>query len=109
MRDGFDVCGEASNGAEAIERAKELQPDLVILDTSMPVVDGIEAARVIRKFFPEIRILIFSVHKSKALVQEAIKAGAAGYVVKSEGQQLLNAIESVLRDGYYAGSTAAYA
>jgi DNA-binding NarL/FixJ family response regulator len=72
-REGFEVCGEASDGSEAIERTKELQPDLVILDISMPVVDGIEAARIIRKFFPEIRILIFSVHKSKELVQEAIK------------------------------------
>jgi len=108
-REDFEVCGEASNGTEAIERTKQLQPDLVILDISMPIVDGIEAARIIRKFFPEIRILIFSVHRSKELVHEAIKAGAAGYVVKSEGQQLLKAIEAILRDGYYAGSTAAYA
>jgi len=108
-REGFEVCGEATNGAEAIDRAKELQPDLVILDVSMPVADGFEAARVIRTFFPEMRILMFSVHNSKKLMEEARKAGAAGYLVKSEAHQLLKAIEIVLRDGHYSGAAAAYA
>ena len=106
---GLEVCGEASNGAEAIEKTKELQPDLVVLDISMPVVDGFEAARVIHKFFPDVRILIFSVHKSNQLIKEALAVGAVGYVPKSEGQQLLKAIDTVLRDGHYSGSTAAYA
>jgi DNA-binding NarL/FixJ family response regulator len=108
-REGFEACGEACNGEEAIERAKQLQPDLIILDAEMPGVDGLEAARIIRKFFPEIRILIFSVHKSEEMRQQAIHAGAAGYLLKSDGRQLLKAIETVLRDGYYAGSTAAFA
>lgn len=108
-RKDLEVCGEACDGAEAIERTKELQPDLVVLDISMPVVDGFEAARVIHKFFPNVRILIFSVHKSNQLIKEALAIGAVGYVPKSEGQQLLKAIDMVLRDGHYSGSTAAYA
>jgi len=108
-RKDLNVCGEARNGAEAIEKTKQLHPDLVVLDISMPVVDGFEAARVIHKFFPDVRILIFSVHKSNQLVKEALAIGAVGYVPKSEGQQLLKAIDTVLRDGHYSGSTAAYA
>lgn len=108
-RKDLKLCGEASNGAEAIDKTKELQPDLVVLDISMPVVDGFEAARVIHKFFPDVRILIFSVHKSNQLMKEALALGAVGYVPKSEGQQLLKAIDTILRDGHYSGSTAAYA
>jgi two-component system nitrate/nitrite response regulator NarL len=108
-RRDLEVCGEAVNGAEAIDRTKALQPDLVILDISMPVVDGFEAARVIHKFFPDVRILIFSVHKSNQLMKEALDIGAVGFVSKSEGRQLLKAIDTVLRDGHYSGSTAAYA
>ncbi len=75
----------------------------------MPGTDGFEAARVIRKFFPKIRILIFSVHQSQDLMKEAAEVGAVGYVEKSESQQLLKAIETILRDGQYAGSTITYA
>lgn len=105
----LEVCGEAADGSEAIAKTKALHPDLVILDISMPVIDGFEAARVIHKFFPDVRILIFSIHKSNQLMKEALDIGAAGYVPKSEGQQLLKAIETILRDGHYSGSTAAYA
>lgn len=108
-RKDLEVCGEACDGTEAIEKTKELQPDLVVLDISMPVIDGFEAARVIHKFFPDVRILIFSVYKSNQLIKEALAIGAVGYVPKSEGQQLLKAIDMVLRDGHYSGSTAAYA
>ena len=108
-RERFQVCGEAESGTEAIERTKELHPDLVILDVSMPGVDGFEAARVIRRFFPDVRILMFSVHKSNDLMKQALDMGVAGYVNKSEGYQLLKAIETVLQDMRYSGSTAAYA
>lgn len=108
-REGFEVCGEATSGEEAISQAKQLQPDLVILDVEIPVVDGLEAARVIRKFFPEIRILIFSLQSAGDLRQQALHAGAAGYLHKSEAQHLLKAVETILRDGSYSGATAAFA
>ncbi len=108
-RDDFEVCGEAANGVEAITRTKELKPDLVILDIRMPTVDGFEAARVIRKFFPEIRILIFSVHKANQMLEEAQKIGVNGFVEKSEnGQVLLRAVDDVLHDQRYFAAAAGY-
>ena len=76
----------------------------------MPGVDGFEAARVIRRFFPDVRILMFSVHKSNDLMKQVLDMGVAGSEKhKSQGDQLLKAIETVLRDMRYSGSTAAYA
>jgi two-component system response regulator NreC len=108
-REGFEVCGEATNGEETIAKAKQLNPDLIVLDVEVPGVDGLETARVIRKFFPQIRILIFSIHTSGELRQQAMHAGTVGYLHKSEAQHLLKAVETILRDGSYSGATAAVA
>ncbi len=108
-RDDFEVCGEAANGMEAIDKAKQLKPDLVILDITMPQVDGLEAARVIRKFFPDIRILIFSVHKANQLMKELLETGVNGAIDKSESHMLLQAIDTVLHDGRYFAAAAGYA
>ena len=108
-RADFEVCGEAADGTVAIERAKELRPDLVILDISMPGVDGFEVARVIRKFFPEIRILIFSVHNATQLMKEAWDIGVNGFVEKSEsGQVLLKAVDAVMGDEQYFAASAGF-
>lgn len=108
-RADFEVCGEAPNGAAAIDKAREIRPDLVILDISMPGVDGFEAARIIRKFFPEIRILIFSVHNATQLMKEAQNIGVNGFVEKSEsGQVLLKAIDTVMADKQYFATPAGY-
>jgi DNA-binding NarL/FixJ family response regulator len=108
-RPDFEVCGEAKDGAEAIRMTKELKPDLVTLDITMPNVDGFEAARVIRKFFPEVKILILSVHRASQMLEEAKKIGANGFVTKSEhGQALLNAIDTVLQDRKYFAASAGY-
>ena len=108
-RGEFQICGEASDGSEAITKTKELKPDLVILDISMPNVDGLEAARVIRKFLPEVRILILSVHRAKEMLEEAKKIGVDGFVSKSEkGQVLLSAVDTVLQDRRYFAASAGY-
>ncbi len=108
-RGDFQVCGEARDGTEAISKTKELKPDLVILDISMPNVDGFEAARVIRKFLPEVRILILSVHRAKEMLEEAQKIGVNGFVTKSEkGQVLLSAVDTILQDRRYFAASASY-
>lgn len=101
-RDGFEVCAEASNGLQAVERAKETRPDLVVLDITMPEMNGLDAARSIRTFLPDTPILILSVHKGKQLMEEARKIGVRGYVTKGEAvQKLVQAIDSVLHDEAY--------
>jgi DNA-binding NarL/FixJ family response regulator len=98
-RKGFEVCGEAENGAEAVEKAKALNPDLIILDITMPLLNGLEAARMIRAESPSTPIVILSVHKSKQLIEEAKKIGVRGYVTKSDaGQDLVKAVDTVLQN-----------
>jgi DNA-binding NarL/FixJ family response regulator len=98
-RGDIEVCGEASNGREAIDKAKQLQPDLIILDITMPVVSGIDAAEVIRTALPHVPILFLSMHQSRQIVAEAKRIGVQGYVRKSEAATtLLNAVDAVLRN-----------
>jgi CheY-like chemotaxis protein len=82
-RDALEICGEAENGKEALEKVRELKPDLVILDVSMPVMNGFEAAREIRRFAPRTKIVLFSVHDSPQIIEIAKRAGADAYVLKS--------------------------
>lgn len=82
VKGGFDVCGEAGTGKDAIEKYKELKPDLVIMDIIMPDMSGIEAVKEIIKVDPNAKILMCSAMGQQALVVEAIQAGAKDYVVK---------------------------
>jgi two-component system response regulator NreC len=94
----IEVCGEAANGQEAVQKAMELKPDLVILDLTMPVLDGLGAAKQIKKLFPEIPILILSMHGHSQVSKEARLAGAQGFVSKSDaGVVLLKAVETLMR------------
>ena len=96
--DEWDVCGEAVDGQDAIQKAKELKPDVVLLDISMPRLNGLEAARLIRKEVPQSEILILSQHPASAMSQAALEAGARGYVAKSNmSRDLLPAVEAVSR------------
>ncbi len=96
-RDGFRVVGEAANGREAIELAHEHSPDIVFMDISMPLMDGIEATRRIRHQDPSPRIIMLSMHVSNDYVQQALDAGAHGYVLKSSiGADALTAIQEVM-------------
>lgn len=96
----FEVCGEVEDGAEAIEQAKRLKPDVVVLNVSMPVLDGFQAAREIKTSLPETAIVILSANADQRFVEEAKKIGARAYIAKSElGTALVNAIEAAVIGG----------
>jgi len=98
------VCSEASDGLEAVQKAEELQPDLILLDIGLPKLNGIEAARRIRKVSPESKILFVSQESSVEVVQEALGLGACGYVVKTDARrELIQAIDAVLRGERFVG------
>ena len=79
---GFDVVGEAGDGQEAVRLALALRPDLVLMDVSMPVLDGIEATRQLRMAAPETRVVVLTMHGEEEVVDRALRAGAVGYLVK---------------------------
>lgn len=92
----LEICGEASNGLEAVEAARKLLPDVIVMDISMPHMNGLEATKQIRKEIPQSRVLVLSQHDSSHIVTAAIEAGAAGYVTKSQvAHYLLVALEAV--------------
>lgn len=94
---GLEVVGEAENGREALELCRELHPDLVLMDVRMPEMDGMAATQAIKEECPSISVLIVTTHESPEYLMDAIRAGAAGYVLKdSTKQQLLNAVWRVL-------------
>ncbi len=93
-----EICGEAVDGQDAVEKAQQLRPDLIIMDVSMPNLNGLEATRVIRRNLPETQILILTQHDSQEMMRQALNAGARGFVVKSSvAHDLLNAVEAAQR------------
>jgi two-component system, NarL family, response regulator NreC len=98
MLDGhYEVCGEAGDGREAIRKANEMRPDLILLDVNMPVLNGIDAARAIRQLLPDIKILMLSLHSEQELLPKAKLAGADGALSKtSPPAELLEAIGELL-------------
>jgi DNA-binding NarL/FixJ family response regulator len=96
------VAGEAANGADAVELAKTLAPDVMILDVTMPGMNGIETMREIRKCAPETEVLALSMHASDQVVNDMLHAGASGYILKTASvQELARAIETVMRGETY--------
>jgi DNA-binding NarL/FixJ family response regulator len=94
--EGWQVCAEAHTGREAVSKAEELKPDVAILDISMPDLNGVDAARRIRKGSPATEILILSLHYSDQLIREILDAGVRGYIVKSDSDRdLLIAVEAL--------------
>ena len=103
-RSDLPIIDEASDGLEAVRKAGELHPDLIVLDIGLPSLNGIEAARRIRKFSPESKILFVSQESAADVVGEALAMGAGGYVVKADaGGELLEAVDAVLRGGQFVG------
>ncbi len=94
---GWHVCGEAVHGAEAVEKTRQLRPDLIVLDLTMPVLNGLDAARQIVKECPKTAVLIFTQHESAEVLQEILTTGAQGYVPKSNAaHELIGAVEALL-------------
>jgi DNA-binding NarL/FixJ family response regulator len=97
-RPELQVIGEASDGLEAVQKAKELQPDLICLDIGMPTLNGIEAAHQLSRLVPAAKILIISQNSDAEVIAAALSDGAKGYVLKQDAvQELLPAVESVMR------------
>jgi two-component system response regulator NreC len=93
---GWEVCGTARNGREAVDSAKKLKPEVVILDMTMPELDGLEALRQIKHALPKTEVMIFSAHHSEEVIEQLFDAGAKSYIQKSDaGRHLVTAIKSL--------------
>jgi DNA-binding NarL/FixJ family response regulator len=104
IHDDLEIVGEASEGREAVDKAQELRPDVIIMDIAMPGMDGLEATRRITKKNPRVKVLVLTQHGNKEYVLSTIKAGAVGFVPKRAlGSELVSAIRAV-----YAGDTFLY-
>jgi len=99
---GFNVVGEAENGREAVGKVEELKPDVVIMDISMPMLNGIEATRQIKKIRPKTRVIILSMHCHDRYIKELFSLGASGYLLKdSTGSDIVKAIQSAMDGDTY--------
>jgi DNA-binding NarL/FixJ family response regulator len=106
-RTDWEVCGEATDGQDAVDKAKQLQPDVIVLDITMPRLNGLDATALLRKEVPGARIVILSQHQPALMKQVALTAGAGAYVTKSEvSRELMAAIDDLLLKGRTAGTEA---
>lgn len=95
---GFEVVGEAPDGAAAVTMVRTLRPDLVLMDISMPGMDGMEATRQIKALCPEVKVLVLTMHDDAGYLRQVLEAGASGYILKKAiDGELLSAIQAVLR------------
>lgn len=98
----IEIVGQAENGQEAIEKARNLKPDIVMMDLSLPVINGVDATRILRKELPETKVLVLSMHADKNYIKEALEAGAFGYLFKDcTYDQLIEAISTVFQGKKY--------
>ncbi len=110
LHDDIEIIGEASEGKEAIEKARELAPNVVVMDIAMAGMDGLEATRRIRKKHPEVKILVLTQHDNREYILSAIKAGAAGYLPKRAlGSELVSAIRAICKGDSFLYPSAATA
>ena len=98
----IEVVGEAEDGQEAVEKVEQLGPDVVLMDNTMPVLNGLEATRQIKKRFPEIKVLVLTMHTTEEYIQQFLQAGASGYLIKKTApKELVTAIHAVYRGDSY--------
>lgn len=101
-REGWEVCGEAVNGRDAVEKAQQLKPDLIVLDLSMPEMDGLQAARVLKALMPDVPVILFTNFGEDPFIeQEAIAVGIKEVVSKGNAPGLMNSVEAVLESQDY--------
>jgi DNA-binding NarL/FixJ family response regulator len=101
-KQGFQVVSEASDGQEALHAAQQTQPDVAIVDISMPILNGVDAARELKKSAPKIKVILLTQHDEDQYVTESLRAGVRGYVLKSQaGSDLIHAIQEVCRGSVY--------
>jgi DNA-binding NarL/FixJ family response regulator len=101
----IQILAEADNGDEAVEATRKYKPEIIVMDIAMPGMDGIEATRQIRQQFPDTEVVILSMHAKKAYIDQVLKAGAKGYVLKDSDEDcLLSAIDTVHNGGYFLDS-----
>ena len=105
LQDSWRVCGEVGTGGEALERVKENPPDMILLDFQMPDLNGIDVARQISRQFPEIPILMVTIHLSPQLADEARKVGIRGVCAKSDVGSIVGAVDALLRRQTYSPPT----
>lgn len=102
MEEGFEVVAEGEDGSEALELVEEYQPDVVLMDINMPKVNGVEATRELVNKFPDIKVLILSIHDDETYVTHVLKTGAAGYLLKEmDAEALIEAVKVVGKGGAY--------
>lgn len=100
--EGLEVVGEANDGFELLELLKKLEPDMVLLDISMPNMRGIEATREIKSLYPNVKVLILTMHRRKEYLYDAIAAGAQGYLLKEDSDvELFSAVKTIRKGGFY--------
>jgi DNA-binding NarL/FixJ family response regulator len=98
----WELCGEAENGQEGVKLAETVMPEIIIMDVSMPGLNGLEATRIIHNTLPDTKILLLTLHSSTELVRSAFRAGARGYVLKSDAEhELVRALNVLAGDGTY--------
>jgi DNA-binding NarL/FixJ family response regulator len=105
QRPNLQIVGEVSDGEEAVQKAQELKPDLILLDVGLPTLNGIVAARQIRNFMPHVKIIFVTQESSAEVAEEAFNSGGRGYVVKTRaGSDLLAAVDAILKGEQFVSS-----
>ena len=105
QRPNLQIVAEVSDGQEAVQKAKDLKPDLLLLDVGLPTLNGIVAARQIRNFIPHVKIIFVTQESSAEVAEEAFNSGGRGYVVKTRaGSDLLAAVDAILRGEQFVSS-----
>jgi DNA-binding NarL/FixJ family response regulator len=104
--EGWEVCGEATTGRDAVEQSRQLRPDVVVMDLSLPELNGLDATRQILKDTPGTEVLVLTMHRSEELARDVLRAGARGYIMKSDADEhLITAIDTLRQHMPFLTST----